>query len=368
MTRKIYIFDYIGTHCGMHYYNAVFKELLSEIPDTDIEILSNYADTAQRKPFLRNFYVSNKIVGVAILLYDFFKLLCKRIAEPRATFIVLSYGNPIDVGFILFACAVARHTVVDIHEAVAQDAEHHRWLVALYAFLYARCVKSVIIHSERTREFMQRFGFKGRTMYVPHFKYALKKEYDTAHIAPDVRNAIVADKTNVLFFGNLTYNKGVDILLEAYLALPASARERLNIIVAGRDIDGTVGRVNTNGTENVHLILRHISDDELVMLYSSTDFIALPYRQTSQSGILEMAFYFRKPIIASRIEYFEYMLSRFGSFGLLTGNTVEEYARTLASLPDTDRNAFYRADEYDLYCNRREMAEFVAEFKKYLAL
>lgn len=366
--RKIYIFDYIGTHCGMHYYNAVFKELLSEIPDNDVEILSNYTDTAQYKPFLRNFYVRNKIAGVIILLYDFIKLLCKRIAEPRATFIILSYGNPIDVGFILFACAVARHTVVDIHEAVAQDAEHKRWLVALYGFLYARCVKSVIIHSERTRSFMQRFGFKGRTMYVPHFKYALKTDYDTANIAADVRNAIAKDKTNVLFFGNLTYNKGVDILLNAYLALPDTAKQRLNIIVAGRDIDGTVGKVNVSGEENVHLILRHISDDELVMLYASTDFIALPYRQTSQSGILEMAFYFRKPIIASRIEYFEYMLSRFSSFGMLSGNTVEEYARTLALLPDTDRRAFYRADEYDLYCNRKEMAEFVIEFKKYLDL
>lgn len=364
--RKIYIFDYIGIHCGMHYYNAVFKELLEEIPDVRIEILSNYADGGRQTPFLKNFYRKNKLLGAIILLYDFLKLLVKRISEPKAEFIVLSYGNPIDVVFIFLACIVAQHTVIDIHEAVAQDAEHKPWLVAMYRFLYAHCVKTVIFHSERTRSFLHKFGFKGQQMYVPHFKYALKKDYDTANLADDVRGAISADKTNVLFFGNLTYNKGVDILLDAYRSLPESDKQRLNIIVAGRDIDGTVGKSDVEGEKNVHLILRHINDDELVFLYGSTDFIALPYRKTSQSGILEMAFYFRKPIVASRIEYFEFMLGRFPSFGILTDFSVNDYAATLAELPMLNRDEFYKSGEYDLYCNRKEMAEFIKDFKQYL--
>ena len=363
---KIYILDYIGIHCGMHYYNAVFKELLAEIPNVSIEILSNYADGGRTKPFLKNFYLRNKLLGAIILFYDFLKLFVKRLTEPKAEFIVLSYGNPIDLIFIFIACMVARHTVVDIHEAVAQDAEHKRWLVAMYRFLYAHCVKTVIVHSERSRTFMRQFGFKGRELYVPHFKYALKKDYDAANLADDVRNAISDGKTNILFFGNLTYNKGVDILLDAYLSLAESDKQRLNIIVAGRDLDGTVGKSDVGDEKNVHLILRHINDDELIYLYGNTDFIALPYRKTSQSGILEMAFYFRKPIVASRIEYFELMLGRFPSFGVLTDFSVAEYAGTLANLPKYDSKEFYKSDEYDRYCNRKEMAEFAEEFKRYL--
>lgn len=366
MTKKIYIFDYIGNHCGMHYYNAAFKELLSGIPDTEIEILSNYTDGGRKSPFLKNFYKPNKIAGMVLLAYDLIKFLFKRIGCPKDQFIVLSYGNIIDFVFILSSCAVSKNTIVDIHEAIAQDSEHMSWCVALFRFLYGKCVKNVIIHSDRSRKFMEDFGYKGKIMYVPHFKYCLTKKYDESNIAPDLRNVISADRRNILFFGNMTYNKGIDILINSYASLPAEQRDKLNIIIAGKDLDGTIGKTTVPKDGNIHVILRHINDDELVMLYGCTDFIALPYRLTSQSGILEMAFYFKKPIIASRIPYFEFMLEKFPSFGVLTGNSVEEYAATLAQTAEFDYGRFYDDKEYDIYCNRTEMESFVAEFGEHL--
>lgn len=365
--RKIYIFDYIGDHCGMHYYNAAFKELLAKIPDIEIEILSNYSDSG-KSPFLKNFYKPNKVLGVFVLAYDIIKFLLKRICEPRNRFIVLSYGNIIDFLFIMSACIVPKNTIVDVHEAIAQDSEHKKWFVALYCFLYGKCVKNVIIHSERSRKFMENFGYKGKIMYVPHFKYCLTKKYVESNIAPDLRNVISADRKNILFFGNMTYNKGVDILVNAYSHLSEEQCSKLNIIIAGKDLDGTIGKTEIPDDDNMHVIMRHINDDELIMLYGNTDFIALPYRITSQSGILEMAFYFKKPIIASRIPYFEFMLEQFPSFGVLTGNSVEEYAATLAEITDMDLNSFYADNEYDIYSNRKEMDDFVVEFEKHIKM
>jgi len=350
----------------MHYYNAAFKELLSGIPNTDIEILSNYSDKTGKAPFLKNFYKSNKIAGIATLAYDLVKFMFKRLGSPDDQFIVLSYGNIIDFAFILSACTVSKNTIVDVHEAVAQDSEHKGWFVSLFRFLYGRCVKNVIIHSERSRKFMKDFGFKGKIMYVPHFKYCLTKKYDESNIAPDLRNVISSDRKNVLFFGNMTYNKGIDILINSFASLPQQHRDRLNIIIAGKDLDGTIGNTEIPKADNMHVILRHINDDELVMLYGNTDFIALPYRVTSQSGILEMAFYFKKPIIASRIPYFEFMLEQFPSFGLLTGNSIEEYAATLSQIAEYDYNRFYDDSEYDAYNNRKEMESFVTEFEQHL--
>lgn len=364
--KKIYIFDYIGDHCGMHYYNAAFRELLSKIPDTDIEILSNYSDKEGKSPFLKNFYKTNRIAGIAILAYDLIKFLFMRLVRPKDRFIVLSYGNIIDFAFILSACTISKNTIVDVHEAVAQTSEHKRWFVSLFRFLYGRCVKNVIIHSERSRKFMEDFGFSGNTMYVPHFKYCLTKRYDESNIAPDLRNVISSYRKNILFFGNITYNKGVDILVNAYSHLTEEQRCRLNIIIAGKDLDGTIGKTDIPNDGNMHVILRHINDDELVMLYGNTDFIALPYRLTSQSGILEMAFYFKKPIIASRIPYFKFMLEKFPSFGILTGNSIEEYAATLSQIAEYDYGRFYADNEYDIYSNRKEMDDFVEEFSNHI--
>ena len=51
---KIYLVDYIGMHCGMHYYNDAFCRVLSAIPGLDISVLSNYADKNTNKPFCTN--------------------------------------------------------------------------------------------------------------------------------------------------------------------------------------------------------------------------------------------------------------------------------------------------------------------------
>ena len=98
-------------------------------------------------------------------------------------------------------------------------------------------------------------------------------------------------------------------------------------------------------------------------LYEHTDYVALPYRKTSQSGILEMAFYFRKPILASDVPYFRRMLTEFPSFGILSGKDVPAYAETLASVIGLHSSADYFTDEdYFRYTNRSEIEAFKKQF------
>ena len=84
--------------------------------------------------------------------------------------------------------------------------------------------------------------------------------------------------------------------------------------------------------QSFQVFLKHINDDELVFLYKNTDYVVLPYRKTSQSGILEMAFYFKKPIIASNIPYFNMMLSKFKSFGMLTDLDIPSFTNTFSKI------------------------------------
>ena len=115
------------------------------------------------------------------------------------------------------------------------------------------------------------------------------------------------------------------------------------------------------------IILRHIGDDELVYLYKHTDYVALPYRKTSQSGILEMAFYFRKPILASDVPYFNKMLTEFPSFGILSDKDVPAYAATLASVIGQHSSAAYFLDEdYFRYTNRIEIKVFKQQFDAWI--
>ncbi len=178
--------------------------------------------------------------------------------------------------------------------------------------------------------------------------------------------AIDPDRVNFLFFGNITYEKGIDMFLEAINALSEEDAAKVNVIVAGKDIDGVYRNVKIKPDRKVSFFIRHISDDELRFLYQNTDFLVLPYRSTFQSGILEMAFYFKKPIIASDIPYFRKMLTEFPSFGYIAGNSSTEFASNLHEVLKLDHSNLFNEEDYSRYENRKEINEFKENFKDWM--
>ncbi|MFR8837563.1 glycosyltransferase [Bacteroides nordii] len=368
--KQIFIVDYLGVHCGMHYYNDAFKGVLSTLSSLSandkVSILSNYSENGKTS-FFFNFYRMNKFIGVILLTCNYIKLYFKVISNKKACFIYLTYGNSIDIPFLWIISRAQKH-IIDIHEAIGQDVDTNLRLKRCFKNIYSSKIKSVITHSQRTNNFLDEYNFQGLRLFVPHFKYCFKKTYNKNQVKENIQASIKKDKINILFFGNINHNKGIDILIQAINELSKQETEKLNIIIAGKDFDGTIHKVHPIYSESFHIFLRHINDDELVFLYKNTDYVVLPYRKTSQSGILEMAFYFKKPIIASNIPYFSMMLSKFKSFGILTDLDIPSFTNTFSQIIQTHINYtnYYIETEYSSYTNRQEIKIFTENFSKWI--
>lgn len=362
----IFLIDYIGVHCGMHYYLDAFKKVLTPIPGVRVRIASNFCDADDEKPLLCHQYRGSKLNKGFSLLRNFNRVRRLVKKNPNAVFVYLSYGNWIDEIFMRIV-AKAHHHVIDIHEAIAQNVDSDKGLDAKFHRLYRDKIRNIIYHSPRTADFLNKYEYEGKRFFVPHFKYAFPKQYDASALPEELTAAVKKDRINLLFFGNLNESKGVDRLIEAVNSLDDASAERLNVIIAGKDFDGAVYRVKPHDNRSVHIFARHISDDELRFLYQAVDYLALPYRKTSQSGILEMAFYFRRPIIASDVTYFRKTLGEFPSFGVLAGNTTEDYAKTLAEvIASHGTREYFAAADYARYENRAEVADFRRDFAQWL--
>lgn len=363
---KIYIVDYLGVHCGMHYYLEAFKRVVSQLPECDVTILSNYSDKDSLKPFFINQYKGNKVRKGLSLLINMQRLRMFIREHRDDVFIYLTYGNWIDELFIKIIARCPNH-LIDIHEAIAQNVDSNESLKRKFKDLYSNRISAVISHSSRTDDFLKEYGYCAKKFNVPHFKYVFPKNYDAEVISEDIKRALASDKIKILFFGNLSEAKGVDILLSSLNMIDDSLLKNLKVIIAGKDFDGTVHRVKPKDGVDLCLFARHISDDELVCLYQSVDYLALPYRKTSQSGILEMAFYFKKPIIASNVTYFRKTLEEFPSFGVLSGNSPDKYAKTLSEITKNHSTAVYFSDaDYARYENRKEISQFKKELSEWL--
>ena len=363
---NIYIVDYLGVHCGMHYYNEAFKKNIGIIPEVKVSILSNYSERSGSPPFFVNQYKGTKIRKIGCLFLNLLRLSRFVHNHREDCFIYLTYGNKIDPPFLQII-AKAPHHAIDIHEAIAQYVDNNQHLKSKLRKIYTKRICTVIVHSQRTDDFLDEYGYQGLRLHVPHFKYSFSKTYDEAKLSPEILTARNEERVNILFFGNITYDKGIDLLIETVNNLPEITRKRLNIIIAGKDFDGAVHRNTIMDSKIYRLFLRHIEDDELIYLYEHTDYVILPYRKTSQSGILEMAFYFRKPILASDIPYFRKMLTEFPSFGELLGNDVIAYAKVLTEIIEKHETKEYFLDtDYDRYTHRIEIIDFIAEFAKWI--
>lgn len=360
-----YLVDFIGEHCGMHYYLDAFKRILESIDGVKVGIVSNYSVDDQ-PPILLNQYKGNKLNKMLAAGRNLWRL--KRFIENHKDdhYIYLTYGNILDPYFLKIV-SKAPHHCIDIHEALAQNEDSNVRLREQLAKVYCDNITDVISHSSRTDDYLMQFGFEGHRYEVPHFKYVFPRVYDLASIPLELRNAISKDRKNVLFFGNITREKGIDILLDAVNNLNDEDAEKINVIVAGKDIDGVYKRVRIRPDRSVSFFTRHISDDELRFLYDNVDYLALPYRKTSQSGILEMAFYFKKPIIASDIPYFRKMLTQFPSFGYLDGNSSKDFSYALHEILKRNPSDFFNEEDYAKYENRKEVEDFKQHFKTWLS-
>lgn len=104
---------------------------------------------------------------------------------------------------------------------------------------------------------------------------------------------------HILCFGRIEDYKNFDYLAEALSGCPDT---KLTIAGSGQVSQTLAFIVNNNN--NIELINKFISDEELISLVNSHKYIALPYKDITQTGLIELAGYFGKPIITSDIPQF----------------------------------------------------------------
>lgn len=109
----------------------------------------------------------------------------------------------------------------------------------------------------------------------------------------------------VLFFGLLAPSKGLDDLIESFSIARTKCDARL--LIAGYptkhiDMEALTARIaELKLTEFVTLDTRYIPVEEIGVLMGLATVVVYPYRSSTQSGALQVAYTFARPVIATAI-------------------------------------------------------------------
>jgi glycosyltransferase involved in cell wall biosynthesis len=136
-----------------------------------------------------------------------------------------------------------------------------------------------------------------RAVVIPHGEYGIlaKAGGEADRGAARAELGIPDDATVALLFGQLRADKGVGDLLDA-----AAAVEGLHVVLAGEDL----GALDENRAllddprlaGRLHVRAGFQPLDVAARLFAASDVAVLPYRVASQSGVLLLAYGFRRPV------------------------------------------------------------------------
>ena len=108
----------------------------------------------------------------------------------------------------------------------------------------------------------------------------------------------------LLFFGYIRHYKGLDILIES-LEILRSEDKSYKLLVAGESYENEkiyLDLISDYKLESaVHMENKFISNEDVGAYFYASDVAVLPYRSATQSGILNMAYGFNKPVVITNV-------------------------------------------------------------------
>ncbi len=141
------------------------------------------------------------------------------------------------------------------------------------------------------------------------------------------------DKIIVLFFGQIKKVKGVDILLRVLVQLK-DKYPSLYMVIAGSvwkaDFTECERIIEDGNLDNcLRTNIRYIPDEEIKYYYSACNICALPYTDVYQSGVIQLAYGYRKAVVATSLPAFTQFVKE-GETGFLSEpNNVESLAAAI---------------------------------------
>jgi glycosyltransferase involved in cell wall biosynthesis len=219
-------------------------------------------------------------------------LLALREIRPDAAHITGAHlGNPLLLRALRRDGVPGIHTLHDLHPHAGSS--YGRLLYAWNRWV-RREADHLLVHGECWSRELIAAGYPASRLTRTPLTHLFVSH--RAQAALEERPPSVSYGSFALFIGRMEGYKGLDVLADAATLVPDP---NITVTIAGPGrLDG---RVRLPLSPNVDLRSRLIDDDEAVDLFTRCGVVVLPYVEASQSALVAAAYFFRKPVIVTRV-------------------------------------------------------------------
>jgi glycosyltransferase involved in cell wall biosynthesis len=175
--------------------------------------------------------------------------------------------------------------------------------------LTRRCFRTIdyfIVHGQKEKDDLLNFMPKinaSSIIVTPHPSYNVQFVFEELSKAQAQEKLQLSGKV-LLFFGFIRPYKGLPYLLQA-LPLINEKYVDVTLLIVGefwkgqREIADKI--IKEHALENIRIVDEYVPDEEVGMYFQASDVVILPYESATGSGIIQIAFGFKKPVIATDV-------------------------------------------------------------------
>ncbi len=263
----------------------------------------------ERIPWLRQEYPlpSRLRRAVKALEYPLDALTTLRIVRQRRPAAVHIQTVQLSELLLVWLLRMQRTRVVFTIHNIRPLHRRMRWYHRrLLRHLYSLCDRIIIHTTSGKDEAVELFGIEAdKIQVIPHGDYKFFNEGKPIP-PPEAKLGlgIAAQARTVLFFGAIRPNKGLDVLLRALGRIRREVPDVVLLVVGEPCEDYAKYRKLIEDCDlraNVRERLDYVPNDEVARYFAAADLVVLPYREITQSGVLQIAYAFGKPVVATSI-------------------------------------------------------------------
>jgi glycosyltransferase involved in cell wall biosynthesis len=227
----------------------------------------------------------------------------RRIRRLQPDLVVFQWWHPFFAPAYRGVCeamgrALRERTIFLCHNVLPHESSPVDRLLSRLAFAYPR---RFLVQSREDRGRLQELKPGARIVVRPHpiYEVFVRNEVD----AVEARRRLGVEGRMLLFFGLIRPYKGLSVLLEAFARAAEEIQATLWVVgefyEPREPYDELVERLGIG--RRIRWVDRYVPDEEVELYFRACDGVVLPYRSATQSGIVQVAYAFDRPVIVTRV-------------------------------------------------------------------
>lgn len=245
---------------------------------------------------------TNKVSKIIIYIYNFFVVLSLVIFKKiDVVHIEWPLSIKLDRYLISILHKLHKKVVFTAHNVVSHEERSGDHI--LYKKMFDS-YDNIVAHAEcNKKDIINFFNIDDKKINViPHGNYFFINDFNeyVERNTAIIKLGLNPNNFYLLFFGYIRDYKGLDILINSLKFL----NEDIQLIIAGSadDFSRYDSMIkNLNLKDRVHKFIEYLDFKDFGKYFHASDLVVFPYKNIYQSGAVQMALAFKKPIIVSSV-------------------------------------------------------------------